>query len=118
MCRGLVIDKQRGNILKIDRHKYVREAVHSFRALDAETRKATYNKEVVSFSEENFVNIDSASLLVGQAQLSLQVLRLLFLVSYVAVLCCDVYVLSCRGAAVCVPGGQPRVRDKTPAASR
>jgi hypothetical protein len=66
MCRGLVIDKQRGIILKIDRHKYVRQARHGFRELDAEVRKSTYNKEVVSFSEENFVNIDSVSLLVGE----------------------------------------------------
>ncbi len=66
MCRGLVIDTQRGNILKIDRHKYVRQAMHGFHALDADVRKAVYNKEVVSFSEENFVNIDSVALLVGR----------------------------------------------------
>jgi hypothetical protein len=46
MCRGLVIDTQRGNILKIDRHKYVRQAMHGFHALDADVRKAVYNKEV------------------------------------------------------------------------
>eukprot|EP01032_Pedospumella_encystans_P011877 gene11877-13777_t len=63
--RGLVIDQQRGNILKIDRHKYVRTAVHGQEILPAEQRRAIYNTEVASYSESNFVNIDSAHLLVA-----------------------------------------------------
>lgn len=33
MVRGLVVDKRRGNILKMDRHKYVKVAHHGFRPL-------------------------------------------------------------------------------------
>lgn len=65
IIRGLVVDTHRGNVLKIDRHKYVRKAMHGFRELEAEQRKSIYNREVVSYSEEHFVNIDSVDLLVG-----------------------------------------------------
>lgn len=65
ICRGLVVDKQRGNILKIDRHKSVRKAVHGSMELTTEQRKAIYNKEIFSFSEDNFVNIDTVHLAIG-----------------------------------------------------
>jgi hypothetical protein len=42
MMRGLIIDKKRGNVLKMDRHKYVKVAFHGFRALSREERLATY----------------------------------------------------------------------------
>jgi hypothetical protein len=31
MTRGLVVDKVRGNVIKVDRHKYVKVAYHGFR---------------------------------------------------------------------------------------
>lgn len=43
MLRGLTIDKKRGNILKIDRHKYVKLAYHGFAPLTQEQRLGTYN---------------------------------------------------------------------------
>ena len=33
MVRGLVIDKKRGNVLKMDRHNYVKVVVHGFKAV-------------------------------------------------------------------------------------
>jgi hypothetical protein len=63
-----VVDKLHGYLLKIDRNKYIKKGMLGFDALDAQTRKTTYNKEVVSFSEDNFVNIDSTSLLVGKCR--------------------------------------------------
>lgn len=66
VSRGLVVDKQRGYVLKIDRNKYVRKAMLGFENLDSTIRKTTYNKDVVSFSEESFVNIDSTSLVIGE----------------------------------------------------
>jgi 5'-nucleotidase len=60
--RGLIIDTQRGNFLKIDRHKYVRVAYHGFELISSTTRKflyaRTFNK-VMSFSEKHFVNMDT-----------------------------------------------------------
>ena len=43
MCRGLIIDKRRGNMLKADRHKYVKLAFHGFAPLSREARMAQYN---------------------------------------------------------------------------
>ena len=60
--RGLIIDTQRGNFLKIDRHKYVRVAYHGFDRMSSPTRKFLYSRtfnKVLSFSEKHFVNLDT-----------------------------------------------------------
>ena len=54
--RGLIIDTQRGNFLKIDRHKYVRVAYHGFDRISSTTRKYLYSRtfnKVMSFSEKS-----------------------------------------------------------------
>ncbi|GIL92324.1 hypothetical protein Vretifemale_19840 [Volvox reticuliferus] len=43
MTKGLIIDKERGNVLKVDRHNYVKVAYHGFRELPVDVRKAVYN---------------------------------------------------------------------------
>lgn len=43
MMRGLTIDKKRGNVLKVDRHKYVKIAYHGLSALSKADRQATYS---------------------------------------------------------------------------
>ena len=50
MMRGLIIDKKRGNVLKMDRHKYVKIAFHGFKKLSREERLATYALQRVSLS--------------------------------------------------------------------
>ena len=62
--RGLIIDKKRGNILKIDRHKYVRKVYHGVDELSTLTRKAIYAQQVNSFTDNNYVNIDTMFLLI------------------------------------------------------
>ena len=60
--RGLIIDTQRGNFLKIDRHKYVRVAYHGFDRMSSPSRKFLYSRtfnKVLSFSEKHFVNMDT-----------------------------------------------------------
>ena len=47
MMRGLIIDKKRGNMLKVDRHKYVKLAFHGFQPLSREQRLATYAQSQV-----------------------------------------------------------------------
>lgn len=49
MVRGLTIDKVRGNVLKIDRHKYVKIAYHGFREMDAQQRDSTYGYSNVRY---------------------------------------------------------------------
>mmetsp|Transcript_23516 Transcript_23516/g.49658 ORF Transcript_23516/g.49658 Transcript_23516/m.49658 type:complete len:651 (+) Transcript_23516:166-2118(+) len=60
--RGLIIDTQRGNFLKIDRHKYVRMAYHGFQPISSNMRKYLYSRtfnKVPSFTEKYFVNMDT-----------------------------------------------------------
>lgn len=60
--RGLIIDKKKGNFLKIDRHKYVRIAYHGFNPISSETRKIIYSRsfdQQPSFTEKDFVNMDT-----------------------------------------------------------
>eukprot|EP00268_Persea_americana_P020069 TRINITY_DN2033_c0_g1_i3.p1 TRINITY_DN2033_c0_g1~~TRINITY_DN2033_c0_g1_i3.p1 ORF type:complete len:659 (-),score=116.18 TRINITY_DN2033_c0_g1_i3:264-2240(-) len=61
MVRGLVLDKKRGNILKMDRHKYVKVAYHGFREMSKEEKIATYGNTLVrdSFDEPDYALIDT-----------------------------------------------------------
>eukprot|EP00624_Nannochloropsis_granulata_P006912 evm.model.NODE_5412_length_28386_cov_19.897308.2 len=65
--RGLVIDKERGNVIKMDRHKYVRQAYHGFSPLAPAVRKQLYmasSEHIPLYTESTFVNIDTLFLLV------------------------------------------------------
>jgi HAD superfamily 5'-nucleotidase-like hydrolase len=42
--RGLIIDAKLGNVLKMDRYKYVKRAYHGMRELPYETRRALYHE--------------------------------------------------------------------------
>lgn len=60
--RGLVIDVERGNIIKADRHKYVRVACHGRRVLSSAERKEAYRPSfegVPGFSGSNWVKLDT-----------------------------------------------------------
>jgi len=56
--RGNIIDKKRGNIIKLDQHKYVRAAEHGLTPLSTVERKSTY-QEADSYSGPNYSNIDT-----------------------------------------------------------
>ncbi len=57
LIRGLLVDRDRGNLLKVDQHKYVKVAYHGHRKLDKEERDSLYNRK--SFKAENFLSIDT-----------------------------------------------------------
>ncbi|CAL5384968.1 unnamed protein product [Camellia sinensis] len=61
MVRGLVLDKKWGNILKMDRHKYVKVAYHGYRELLKEDKVATYGSTLIrdTFDEPNYALIDT-----------------------------------------------------------
>ncbi|GLU04437.1 hypothetical protein SLE2022_215850 [Rubroshorea leprosula] len=61
MVRGLVLDKKRGNILKMDRHKYVKVAYHGFREMSKEDKVGTYGSTLVrdAFDEPDYALIDT-----------------------------------------------------------
>lgn len=59
VCRGLVIDKELGNLIKVDRFGYVRRAMHGSRRLAQDEVVAIYGRTVVNLREGSryeFVN--------------------------------------------------------------
>ena len=53
-CRGLVIDTERGNFLKIDRHGFVRRAMHGKRRLGADELEELYGRKLVDLRDRRF----------------------------------------------------------------
>ncbi len=50
MIRGLVIDTERGNVLKLDRYAYVKLAFHGKRQLSRAERKRTYSTQRIDYA--------------------------------------------------------------------
>ena len=61
MTRGLTIDKKRGNVLKLDRHKYVKIAYHGFKKLSTEERLQYHATERTNAFDEpqSYTQIDT-----------------------------------------------------------
>ena len=57
--RGLLVDKQLGNVLKTDRYRYVKKAFHGTRELTSEERRMTYQQRPVRPDPRRFHSIDS-----------------------------------------------------------
>ena len=57
VIRGLMVDKVNGNVLKVDSHKYVKEAHHGYQKLSKEQRHALYNSQ--SFNPQDFQSVDT-----------------------------------------------------------
>ena len=77
MVRGLVVDKKRGNVLKMDRHKYVKVARHGFSTLGTDERLKTYCdvQKVDQFDGSNYANVDTLFSL-GETYLFCQLVEL------------------------------------------
>jgi len=59
VIRGLVIDKRRGNILKMDYHNYVSRGYHGLKHLKPEERKAAYGKGRIRIQTGSYVSVDT-----------------------------------------------------------
>lgn len=59
VIRGLVIDKRRGNVLKMDYHNYVSRVAHGFHLLPNEERKRVYGTGRVRMKTGNYVSVDT-----------------------------------------------------------
>ncbi len=66
--RGLVVDKEHGNILKMDRFHYVAEAYHGRLRLEKELRKELYTSGALKLSSNRFWSNDT---LFGLPEISL-----------------------------------------------
>jgi HAD superfamily 5'-nucleotidase-like hydrolase len=57
--RGLVIDKELGNIVKANRFGFVKKAVHGTTPLDFEAQRTAYTRTQVDLSEERWVFLNT-----------------------------------------------------------
>ncbi len=57
--RGVMVDRQLGNVFKLDRHSYVGRCYHGFRELTHDERKAIYRNEKINLSNDRFEWIDT-----------------------------------------------------------
>lgn len=77
MMRGLTIDKARGNIIKVDRHKYVKLAFHGLTRMSKEERQKAYLSGTSrnSFDTDDYTTIDTLFSL-AEAYLFMQIVDL------------------------------------------
>jgi len=59
VMRGLVIDKEHGNILKVDRYNHVGRCYHGRRLLSADERRALYGQERLRLGSPRYAWIDT-----------------------------------------------------------
>ncbi len=59
VIRGLMVDKQLGNILKIDRHSHVGRVFHGRRPLNKDERRQVYRRERIAFVPPRFALVDT-----------------------------------------------------------
>ncbi len=57
--RGLVLDLEKGNILKPNRFGYIKQAYHGTQPLDFNTQRQEYSRIVVTLSEPRFVFLNT-----------------------------------------------------------
>lgn len=57
LIRGLLVDKEKGNILKADSHKYVKVAYHGHIQLDKSHRHSLYNSQSIKLGD--FLSVDT-----------------------------------------------------------
>ena len=57
LIRGLLVDMDRGNVLKVDGHKYVKVAYHGHTRLAKDVRRSVYNIE--SFKAGSLLSVDT-----------------------------------------------------------
>lgn len=58
--RGLVIDRARGNILKLNRHSAIRASYHGLKPLDFKLQQKTYKSTYIDLSDPAYLAVDTA----------------------------------------------------------
>jgi 5'-nucleotidase len=59
VIRGLTVDKQLGNIIKLDRHNHAGRVFHGRRKLTSDERREVYRREKISFTPPRFALVDT-----------------------------------------------------------
>ena len=58
--RGLVLDKKKGNLLKLSRHGAIRTSMHGTQAIDYPTQKKIYGSKYIDLREGSYSSVDTA----------------------------------------------------------
>jgi len=58
--RGLVVDRRKGNLLKLNRHSAIRAAYHGLKPLDFKTQTKLYQSTYIDLSDGNYLAIDTS----------------------------------------------------------
>jgi 5'-nucleotidase len=59
VIRGLIIDTENGNLLKVNRFGYVKRAMHGTKFIDFDTMRRMYSRTIVDLSESRFVFLNT-----------------------------------------------------------
>ncbi len=59
VIRGLVVDKKRGNLLKMDYFNFVSRGMHGLSPLRSEDRRRAYRTSRIRVGHENYVSVDT-----------------------------------------------------------
>ena len=58
--RGLVVDRERGNLLKLNRHSSIRASSHGLAPLDFKTQQKTYKSMYIDLSDAAYMAVDTS----------------------------------------------------------
>ncbi len=58
--RGLVIDKKRGNVLKLNRHSAIRASNHGLKIIDYKTQQKMYKSTYIDLADADYMPVDTA----------------------------------------------------------
>ena len=58
--RGLVVDRRKGNLLKLNRHSSIRASYHGLKPVDFKTQTKTYQSTYIDLSDGNYLAIDTS----------------------------------------------------------
>lgn len=73
--RGLVMDKQRGNLLKVSRHGAIRAAYHGVHPMDFTLQKKSYSSTYIDLRDGRYSSVDTA-FSISTANLFMQLVEL------------------------------------------
>ena len=59
VIRGLTVDKELGNTIKLDRHSHASIAYHGRDLMDKETRRDLYRRDRIRFDAPRFIAVDT-----------------------------------------------------------
>jgi HAD superfamily 5'-nucleotidase-like hydrolase len=59
VCRGLVVDLERGNLVKANRFGFIKRAMHGTHVLDFDGQREAYSRTIVDLSEDRWVFLNT-----------------------------------------------------------